>query len=198
MTCEVCGETCSCFDEPSPAWGCASVVAWLLAMAAAWAVLSGVASAQPEVMLARTCVSEAGWDNTADCRAIAQVVRWRVRTRGESPSLAIRLLSPRLHGSPCAASRSWLCHLSADLSRPEGMTAPWTRPIPSLGMSRRDAWARTIAVAADALVATEGPCSPEPHAWGSDADLRRRARTGFRWLPSDCGTTFNHFGVVAR
>mgnify|MGYP001590497666 CR=1 FL=1 len=178
---------------PSP-W---TLVLWALAMLGAWCWLTGPAHGQdPATMLARTCVSEAGWSPGADCPAIAAVARWRARAHHDGDlRAALRALSPRLHGSPCSVTRGWLCDLDPDGHRPAGLGAPWVRVLPSIGSSRRDAWLAVL-VTARALVDVPArePCAVEPHAWGSGADLRRRALAGYLWRETDCGPTRNHFG----
>lgn len=191
-------------DPPLP--GCLpALVALALALAACGAVASlargqDAPDERTALMLARTCVSERGWrTETDDCAAIGSVARYQARARGVSLAGALRALSPRLHGSPCSVSRTWLCTLDPDGGRPAGLGAPWARVVASLGRSRRDAWLATLAEARAIVAGTvPDPCAAEVRAWGSEADVRRRRLAGYGWRDVDCGDTRNRFGVVLR
>lgn len=162
------------------------------------------------LLLARSCVSERSWAlETADCRAIAEVVRVRMLRTGETFVEAIGELAPRLHGEEPMVRRPWLQFLERDGRRPTGWPrARWERP-GSCGedrtgrcrVARREDWEATLREA-DLLVALielrpERPivCSEPPSAWGSVQDVRLRAvALGRRWHSVDCGETRNLFG----
>lgn len=205
MTCPACGRAGrgECRDCAGPALpGCLALLALPAALLLLGA-LAGVARGQDDgaaLLLARTCVSERGWrTETDDCAAIGAVARYQARARGVSLAGALRALSPRLHGSPCSVSRTWLCTLDPDGGRPAGLGAPWARVVASLGRSRRDAWLATLAEARAIVAGTvPDPCAAEVRAWGSEADVRRRRLAGYGWRDVDCGDTRNRFGVVLR
>lgn len=194
-------------SEPLP--GCLVLLPGALVLVVALGAIAAAGRAQdaaagPEdgavIALARTCVSERGWRvGSDDCAAIGAVARRTARVRGVTLGAALRALSPRLHGDGCLVSRAWLCRLELDGRRPAGLGAPWERPRAGGLPSRRDAWLATVE-AARAIVAGEAPspCSAEPHAWGSDADVRRRRAAGWTWTDVDCGETANRFGALGR
>lgn len=120
------------FGDPPPIpW---APMAWSVAMLFGWAVLIGTAHCQEtDVLIARTLVSEEGWDGASTTEpggwaSLGAVIRWRA---GEHHAgdlrAATRALSPRLHGDPCRVSRSWLCDLGG-MERPDGLRATWERP----------------------------------------------------------------------
>jgi len=191
-------------DPPLP--GCLVTLAGLLAALAACGLAARAVgqTAPPDdpavLLLARTCVSERGWrTETDDCAAIGAVARYQAGARGVTLAAALRALSPRLHGAPCRVSRGWLCGLDHSGERPAGLRAPWERPRAGGRPSRRDAWLATLNAARGIVAGTvPSPCAGEPHAWGSELDLRRRRLAGYGWRAVDCGATVNRFGVVLR
>lgn len=180
--------------------GCAVIALFGLAYFLLWVTI-GEGQARhrvpddPGLLLARSCVSERSWAiETADCRAIAEVVRVRMLRTGETFVEAIGELAPRLHGDEPLARRPWLQFLERDERRPTHWRgASWAR--------RREDWAFTLREA-DLLVelvrvAPERPivCDEPPTAWGSRDDVARRAALlGRRWRSVDCGDTRNLFG----
>lgn len=165
-------------------------MAWSLAMLLAW---TGLAHCQDtDVLIARTLVSEEGWDGASTdvpggWASLGAVIRWRAGEHHDGDlRAATRALSPRLHGDPCSVSRTWLCDLGG-LERPDGLRATWDRPRAGGRSSRRDAWTAAL-VAARAILAGEYPdgCRETPHAWGSRADVRLRLAAGERWQDAGC------------
>jgi hypothetical protein len=151
------------------------------------------------VMLARTCVSERGFAvETDDCGMIYAVARGRADRGGVSIVAALRALSPRLHGdSPIP--RPWLRELDADGDQP----ASWPRA--ARWSAHREAWLLTLAEATAYLDGSRSsPCVEVPMAWGSRADVARRARLArdegrrVRFLTVDCGATRNVAGSWVR
>ena len=178
-------------DRPSP--GCLWSVAALLALLVAFGVAASVARCQDRPtdaeVIARTFISEEGWDRPDGWASLGAVIRWRAREHHDGDLRAAAVaLSPRLHASPCTVTtRLWRCDLSADLHRPDGLRATWTTPRAGGLPSRRDAWAAAFG-AASALLAGALPdaCTSEPHAWGSWADVAMRIRNGERWDDAGC------------
>lgn len=184
------------------AFGCAhhTVTRLTAALAAVIAVLA--AGALPAVaqrddaalLLARTCVSERGFDTAGDdCAAIHAVAVRRAELRGTTLARALVELSPRLHGSE-PIPRPWVRHLMPDGRRPrEWRRASWAR--------HREAWLATLAEAR-ALVAGErpSPCVESPSSWGSRSDvaIHLRADPSLRWVDVDCGNTRNRTGRYER
>jgi hypothetical protein len=180
-------------DRPLP--GCLSAALGLLLTL----VLCGVAAtclAQPtEVLIARTFISEEGWDSAEGWASLGAVIRWRAESHHEGDLRAATVaLSPRLHASPCeVTTRRWRCHLSGD-RRPLGLGATWMSPRPGGLPSRLDAWQAALEAARafldGGLLAS---CTEEPHAWGSDRDVALRIRAGERWVDAGCPGR-NRFG----
>lgn len=140
------------------------------------------------VILARICVSEAGWDSGDDCTAIHQVIAGIAEREGMSWRAAARAASPRL--AECTVSRRWLCGLDARGEQP----AHW----PSLvSWSRyRDDWLSTVARARRILDGEiVSRCTEAPRVWGSVEDHIRAAREGRILRSIDCGRTRNRFSV---
>lgn len=166
-------------------------------LVAVFALLAAPVQAQTaEVVIARTFVSEEGFDGAEGWASLGAVIRWRAETHhgGDLRSAAVAL-SPRLHARPCAVTtRLWRCGLSADLSRPRGLGATWEAPRAGGLPSRREAWAAALE-AARLLLAGDLPdhCAETPHAWGSREDIRRRLTAGERWIDAGCPGA-NRFG----
>ena len=176
-------------DRPLP--GCLWAAATLLALLVVFGVAASVAHCQDApTVIARTFISEEGWDGSAGGWAsLGAVMRSRV-SRGLSPDLraAAVALSPRLHARPCTVTtRLWRCDLSADLHRPEGLVGRWETPRFGGLPSRLSSWVSALD-AARALLNGLLPdaCTSEPRAWGSRADVALRLSRGERWVDSGC------------
>jgi len=156
-------------------------------------VVEGQSTPSPELMLARSCVSERGWrTETDDCAGIASVVRRRMARTGETWRRALRALAPRLHGTAPLGRRAWLRGLDEDGEQPEH----WPRG-PSWA-THRDAWIATLEEARGLIDEPATRCAEEPSAWGSVDDVRRRESVAVRWVDVDCGVTLNRFGYWLR
>lgn len=150
----------------------------------------------PGLVLARTCVSERGWElETDDCSAIYAVALRRIEIRGGTLFQALRQLSPRLHGRT-AIRRAWLRGLNRDGDRPSSWPShvSWEH--------HRPLWLATLEEA-DALVAGERThvCSELPSAWGSHEDVSHVLaghENMLRWVDVDCGNTRNRVGRWER
>lgn len=171
------------------------------------------------LLLARTCVHERNWRvSSNDCRAIAEVARWRADAQSVPLDIAIRQLSPRLHifGE---IDRPWILDLDVDAHRPrhlgsalwaypeecaENPTARGCRPVdcveddPRIScdlLERRPLWLATLDEARAIIRGDIGsPCVERPSRWGSITDITRGRRRGGRWVRVDCGETVNRFG----
>jgi hypothetical protein len=175
-------------DRPLP--GCLWTVTALLALLVAFGLAAGVAHCQDApTVIARTFISEEGWDREDGWASLGAVMRDRV-ARGLSPDLrsAAVALSPRLHDEDCeVTTRRWRCDLDPDLHRPEGLTGTWTAMRAGGLPSRRDRLAAALDAAARLLVGDlPDDCRTAPRAWGSAADVRRRILAGERWVDSGC------------
>jgi hypothetical protein len=169
------------------------------------------------VLLGRQCVSERGWrTETNDCAAFYETALEHARLNDLSIRAAICDLSSHvLDDDSEITARRWLLDLDEDGHRPEGLRVPWTvercsvarvwvdgvRTCPGTVLpSRRDAWLTTLdetgLLVAGRSLRPVPVCASPPRAWGSDADLRWRARSGFAFDEVDCGETVNHFGRV--
>ena len=143
------------------------------------------------VILARICVSEAGWRDSDDCAAIHAVIRRIAEISGSSWRDAARQASPRL--AACAVSRRWLCGLNARATQPAHWPAllPWS--------AYRDDWLEAVARARRII---EGDiaarCAETPRTWGSPQDFARARREGRRLRVVDCGRTRNRFAVFGE
>ena len=179
----------------------AVLVAIAVALVCALLAVAPVAEAQADhVLLARTCVSEAGWMAPQDCAAIAAVIQGIADRDGVSFRRAWALASPRL--AECSVSRRWLCGLVERCTEP----ADWprvvverdgrVRPHPPWSSYR----ARCLAVmdsAAFILAHPGGFCRELPRSWGDDRDVRIRERISAErtWVDVDCGETILRFGA---
>ncbi len=177
-------------DGPLP--GCLTSIVGLVSWLALCGALASVAHCQDrpptEVLVARTFISEEGWDGGEGWASLGAVIRWRAASHHDGDLRAATVaLSPRLHGGCTVTTRRWRCDLGADLSRPAGLGATWTAPRALGRPSRRDAWAAAMG-AARALLAGALPdaCREEPRAWGSAADVALRVRAGERWVDAGC------------
>ncbi len=163
-------------------------MAWSIAMLLAWTGIAHCQAPTDAEVIGRTLVSEEGWDGSEGWASLGAVIRWRAETDGTDLRTAAERLSPRLHARPCTVTtRRWRCDLSADLHRPEGLGATWTRGRAGGLPSRRDAWSAALE-AAGAILRGELPdaCRETPHAWGSRADVALRLAAGERWTDAGC------------
>lgn len=162
-------------------------------LAVALALVPVRAAAQPRAVdvleLARTCVSEAGWEPGADCAALGQTLRGLAERHGVSVAQAARIASPRL--ARCSVSRRWLCGLRADARQP----AAWPAALSWSAYRRR--WLHVLDLARVALADELAPCAEVPRVWGSADDWRRARAEGRRLRPVVCGATRNTFGAFA-
>lgn len=140
------------------------------------------------VILARICVSEAGWSDTDDCAAIHAVIAGIAEREGMSWRAAARAASPRL--AACAVSRRWLCGLAENGDQPAHWPAAvsWSR--------YRDDWLSMVARARQIMHGEHAHrCVEAPRTWGSVEDFARARREGRRMRVIDCGDTRNRFAV---
>lgn len=155
------------------------------------------------LLLARTCVHEAGWRSPEDCAAIWRVWLAGAEREGLSPASFGRAYSRRLLVLRSVA-RTWAAHLERSGSEPVGW--PRTRVVRDGASARvelhapwsayRERWLGVLAVC-DAIVRGEGPALPEscaPTDWGGPGlDDERAARIGL--VEVDCGDTANRYYV---
>ncbi len=174
-----------------------------LALVLACALLSAApAEAQADhVLLARTCVSEAGWASPQDCAGIAAVIQGIADRDGVSFARAWALASPRL--AACSVSRRWLCGLTERCVEP----ANWPRVVVERDGRVRphppwSAYRERCLAAMDSarfvLAHPGGFCGGvTPRAWGDDRDVRIRERlsTERTWVDVECGETVLRFGA---
>lgn len=160
-------------DPPIP--GCAVVL-----VLAGIAGLVTIAQSQddPGLLLARTCVHEAGFDSPADCQLVHAVLSGIVERDGVSYRQAWRLASPRL--ARCDVRRSWVCRLRADGERPAGFPARWSR--------YRDRWMAVLEVSRRLIAGEQvaAVCAERPRVWGSRSDVARGRARGRRWVDAGC------------
>lgn len=176
---------------PSP-W---TLVLWALAMLGAWSLLADVARCQPrvstDVLVARTLVSEEGWDGgpSGGWASLGAVMRGRAERTGGDLRASVVALSPRLHADPCTVTtRRWRCHLRSDVDHaPDGLGASWVRERAGGLPSRRDAWHAALEAAASIVAGTmPDACVTRPRTWGSHLDVLLRVRAGERWIDAGC------------
>lgn len=190
------GTDCPCPDcDPRPAVpGCLAPILWLAAMLGAWCWLTGPALGQPrvstDVLVARTLVSEEGWDGgtSGGWASLGAVMRGRAARTGGDLRASVVALSPRLHADPCTVtSRRWRCSLGPGLDRPAGLRATWDRPRAGGLPSRLDAWTAALEAAASIVAGTlPDACATRPRTWGSHLDVLLRVRAGERWIDAEC------------
>lgn len=140
------------------------------------------------VILARICVSEAGWADSDDCAAIHAVIAGIAEREGMSWRSAARAASPRL--AACTVSRRWLCGLDERGDEPAHWpsTASWSR--------YRDDWLSALRRARQIMSGEHAHrCAEAPRTWGSVEDFARARRAGRRMRVIDCGDTRNRFAV---
>lgn len=141
------------------------------------------------LVLARICVSEAGWDSRQDCAAIFQVLR-NVRRNDETLMGAMRRASRVVSEmwEPTTRRHRWLVNLKLDGSEPDHFpeVADWDRHY-------RHRWFEVIAHAR-ALIEGEAhahPCPGAVIAWGGDMDDYLALQRNL--IRVDCGDTANTF-----
>lgn len=157
---------------------------------------AGQRPAPDHVLLARICVSEAGWRcwDTGDGLAIYEVLSSGAARYGMSFSAYARHYAPRATGiRPAEGRTAWVAQLHATGARPPAWpsTSPWSRYRPQ--------WLDVLETAEevlslDAARAREwSPCTSSVHDWASQAERsqERAARLGLVRVP--CGGTLNHF-----
>ena len=142
------------------------------------------------LLLARLCVSEAGWDcwQTGDGAAIYDVLRTRSAARRQTWRTAARSYAPHVGGrlAPRTARGRWVAQLREDGEQPAG----W--PARASWSAYRERWLGVLAEAR--RVVAEGvvsPCSERVEHWGGVVDRERARRLGMRRV--DCGPTRNDF-----
>lgn len=141
-------------------------------------------STPDEVLLARTCLREAGWGITDDCAAIHAVILNRVRRTGVIYSRMIRAYSkPK-------ADRSWIEEMDISGSKP----AQWPRGLSWDALQGK--WRALVKHARKVAAGDVTPACDADH-WGDTlGDHDRAVRHGLTQIP--CGETLNEFWVVPR
>lgn len=141
------------------------------------------------LVLARICVSEAGWSAPQDCAAIFQVLR-NVRRNDETLMGAMRRASRVVSEmkDPTTRRHRWLVNLHLDGTEPDHFpeVANWERHY-------RHRWFDVIAHAR-ALIEGEAhahPCPGAVIAWGGDMDDYLALQRNL--IRVDCGDTANTF-----
>lgn len=151
------------------------------------------------LLLARICVSEAGWDAHAsgDCGAIHYALLGTVESRGVSLATAARIHSPRATGArPTSDPRlAWVAGLRADGAAP----AAWPAPPHAPWAAYRARWLDVLERARDLVTwtlddhARDSMCSEPPTTWAAP------------WHPPspgleriDCGDTLNRYYTRGR
>lgn len=136
------------------------------------------------LLLARTCVKEAGWEITEDCAAIHAVLQKRADL--ESHTYYEQMLE---RYSKASVDRPWLQQLDVWGSQP----ASWPAGVQWKKVHRL----KWMAMLAHATSIVEGRTfsSCDPDHWGdSRGDHKRAVRNG--WTQISCGATKNEFWVV--
>lgn len=148
------------------------------------------------VLLARICVSEAGWQcwDSGDGLAIYEVLSTGATRYGVPFATYARQYAPRATGvRPSEGRTSWVAQLQASGVRPVAWPSrsPWHLYRPQ--------WFDVLEMAEDVL-SLEGsrarewsPCASAVHDWSSSLEpsLARASRLGL--VPVNCGTTLNRF-----
>lgn len=149
------------------------------------------------VLLARLCVNEAGW-NTLDCAAIGHIRARSARANGRTLEAELQyqhgarsLRSDRASRVDPRDARPWIGDLT-------GVQPPrhWPTNLDWRG-SGLPRWADVLDVATAVIAGTErDPCRAgrvRPNTWGGPrVDADRLARPG--WQEAHCGPTANRFG----
>jgi len=138
------------------------------------------------VLLARTCLREAGWKVTDDCAAIHGVITERVRTAGKKYGYGYE--SMILAYSKPKPQKSWIDDLDQLAEQP----ASW--PAGTSWQAFRGYWVRLLAHAWAVLDGEIKPACQAEH-WGDQLKDRERAeRHGWQELP--CGNSLNAFWLT--
>lgn len=152
-----------------------------------------------QLQLARTLVSERGWEDSDDDAAIYAVhqsslrrLSWRL---GRAITLlqTIRLMSPRVAGikPPTHPRQVWTGSLRLDAQRPRG----WPRRVRWNNYVGR--WRQALQRAGQVLRGeVSSKCDGPVDYWGSPEDMDNPALGG--WERVDCGRTHNVFWRVPR
>jgi len=141
------------------------------------------------LVLARICVSEAGWEGQRDCQGIFQVLR-NVRRNNET-FLGVMRRASRVVSEmwePTTDRHRWLVNLDLEGTRPDGFPteADWERHY-------RHRWMKVLEYARALL---EGeiyahPCQGAVIAWGGKMDDYLALRRNL--IRAECGDTQNTF-----
>jgi len=136
------------------------------------------------VLLARTCLREAGWAVTDDCAAIHAVILDRVSITKARYSFVIQAYSrPR-------PTRAWVDGMTAEATKPVG----WPK---SLSWSAyQDQW-RALLAHAQAVISSDVKPACKAHHWGDSRSDRKRALQ-YGWAQVPCGNALNEFWVTRR
>lgn len=180
----------------------------LLALLLAWASSARADLATDALLLARICVSEAGWDcfESGDGYAIHEVLLRGAERHAMRYETFARSYSPRATGMAPSRLRPWVAGLRADGGEPYSWPRVTTRPIPG-GLVRvephppwvsyRARWLAVLERAREVVswrlddVDEWGLCDGPVHDWGGTMDRARATRLGL--LDVDCGGTSNDF-----
>lgn len=178
----------------------------LLPLAAVQAQHAGRSS--PALLLARICVSEAGWEcfDTRDGVAIHEVLLRGAERLGISYSSFARTYSPRATGFEPSPLRPWVGGLREDGAAPSAWPRVITRrradgtssvePHPPWAIYR-PRWLAVLARAREVVgytlddVDEWSPCDGSVHDWGGAMDRERARRIGL--IEVECGETSNDF-----
>lgn len=139
------------------------------------------------LLLARLCVSETGWSNPQECRAIVHVVRTRAEIRGTSIASMARAYAPGLT-RPRTDRQQWIAAMHPDSYAPKAWPrcASWER--------HRVRLQALAVVVADALAEQRSSCVAEhwsaPHCAACNARMRRAG-----YVRTDCGRASNVFWI---
>ena len=148
------------------------------------------------VLLARICVSEAGWQcwDSGDGLAIYEVLSTGAARYGVPFATYARRYAPRATGvRPSEGRTSWVAQLQASGVRPVAWpsTSPWHLYRPQ--------WFDVLETAEDVL-SLDGsrarewsPCASEVHDWASSSEPSRQRASRLGLIPVNCGTTLNRF-----
>ncbi len=138
------------------------------------------------LLLARTCVREAGMEITDDCAAIHVVAQKRAnlgRTHYESMI--------QLYSKPNAKGRAWIEQLSTTGEKPEG----WPMSDSQWKHIYKAKWGALLKHAR-AIIRGEVEPACDPDHWGDALQDRQRALR-YGWQQVSCGSARNEFWVVA-
>jgi hypothetical protein len=180
----------------------------LLALLLAWTSTARSDAATDALLLARICVSEAGWEcwETGDGYAIHEVLLRGAERHEMRYETFARSYSPRATGMAPSRLRPWVSGLRADGGEPGSWPRIVTRPGRD-GMVRvephppwasyRTRWLAVLSRAREVVswrlddVDEWSVCEGDVHDWGGSMDRDRATRLGL--LDVDCGETSNDF-----